>query len=157
LKGQDGLPYLPGKSLKGHLRESTNWLKGVIPGVDDDWQSTLLGSASSNDDAVTSKKASLFISNAFMHPKQSELLLKEKNSTLLFRYLSSTSINDYGVANDQSLRNIEVAVPLDLFGLISGVEQKDVDLLRLAFGAIKNLGAGKTRGLGKCKIELIIT
>lgn len=159
LKDAAGLPYLPGKSLKGYLRESTNWLKNSLPGFDDQWQERILGSPTNwQEGSAVGEKSSLFISNAQVHPQQASLL-QEKNSSeaALYRYLSSTAINEDGVAVEQSLRTIEVAVPLDLYGFISGVEERDIPQLKLGLQAIKHMGAGKTRGLGKCTIELIST
>ena len=87
----------------------------------------------------------------------------------LFHGLASTAIDEEGTARTASLRNIEVAVPLRMEAEITLAPKNaghqslddgsDVDglwlqVLREAAPLIGGIGAGRTRGLGRCHVSL---
>ncbi len=139
VKDSDGLPYLPGKTLKGLVREMTELL-------DNTKAKTIFGDEGSNI-------AKSYFSNATLDEDTISHLVN--NPTLkkhLFDKVTSTKIGENGIAIDKSLREIEVVVPLLLSGTI---ECEDEELITQALGMIKQIGLNRNRGLGRCKIEVV--
>lgn len=139
VKDSDGLPYVPGKTIKGLVREMTE----------------LLDSAKSKkifgDEG--SQIARSYFSNATLDKDTINHLIA--NPTLkkhLFDKVTSTKIDEKGLAVDKSLREIEVVVPLSLTGTIECEEQ---ELITQALSMIKQIGLNRNRGLGRCKVEVI--
>lgn len=139
VKDSDGLPYLPGKTLKGLVRE-------MVELLDNTKAKTIFGYKGSNI-------ANSYFSNATLDEDTATHLIS--NPTLkkhLFDKVTSTKIGENGIALDKSLREIEVVVPLLLSGTI---ECEDEELITQALGMIKQIGLNRNRGLGRCKIEVI--
>lgn len=139
VKDSDGLPYLPGKTLKGLVKE-------MVELLDNTKVKEIFGDEGSNI-------ASSYFSNATLDEDTINHLVND--STLkkhLFDKVTSTRIGENGIAVDKSLREIEVVVPLLLSGTI---ECEDEELITQALGMIKQIGLNRNRGLGRCKIEVI--
>jgi len=139
VKDSDGLPYLPGKTLKGLVKEMVELLDNTKVKI-------IFGDEGS-------KIANSYFSNATLDEDTSSYLIN--NPTLkkhLFDKVTSTQIGENGIAVDKSLREIEVVVPLLLSGTI---ECEDEELITQALGMIKQIGLNRNRGLGRCKIEVI--
>ncbi|HEX9732077.1 MAG TPA: RAMP superfamily CRISPR-associated protein [Thermoanaerobaculia bacterium] len=74
---------------------------------------------------------------------------------LLFRSLASTRVDRHGVATDQSLREVEVALPMVLNALIEGpADERWPRALAAALPLIRALGSGRNRGLGRASFKL---
>jgi len=139
VKDSDGLPYLPGKTLKGLVKE-------MVELLDNSKVKIIFGDEGS-------KIANSYFSNATLDEDTTNYLIN--NPTLkkhLFDKVTSTQIGENGIAVDKSLREIEVVVPLTLSGTI---ECEDEELITQALGMIKQIGLNRNRGLGRCKIEVI--
>ena len=139
VKDNYGLPYLPGKTLKGLIKEAVEIL-------DSSKVKSIFGDEGSSI-------ANSYFSNATLDEDTISYLVN--NPTLkkhLFDKFASTQIGENGIAVDKSLREIEVVVPLVLSGII---ECEDEDLITQALGMIKQIGLNRNRGLGRCKIEVI--
>lgn len=152
IKDKDGLPYVPGKTIKGLLREAVDV---ISPGKGNYWFGT------EESGFGVGIKSSLFFSNAVMLDEEREPIVKNKVSEYMYRTISSTAIDDNGIAKDNSLRKIQVTVPCELKGEIiimvekSEEQEKELeDIFSKAFQYIKRLGVGRNRGLGRCTIEL---
>ncbi len=139
VKDSDGLPYLPGKTLKGLVKE-------MVELLDNSKVKEIFGDKGSNI-------ASSYFSNATLDEDTANYLI---NNPILKKHLfdkvTSTQIGENGIAVDKSLREIEVVVPLLLSGTI---ECEDEELITQALGMIKQIGLNRNRGLGRCKIEVI--
>ena len=153
IKDKDGLPFVPGKTIKGLLREAVDVI-APEKGID------LFGTEESG--VETGFISSLFFSNVVMLDEEREPIVKNKVSEYMYRTISSTAINDNGIAKDNSLRKIQVTVPCELKGEIivmtekSEEQEKELkDIFSKAFQYIKRLGVGRNRGLGRCTIELM--
>jgi len=74
----------------------------------------------------------------------------------LYAQLSSTKIEDTGIASDMSLRKIEVAVPLKLTATVSTADYDGEWLQALIKAAplVRSLGAHRSRGLGRTTLEV---
>ncbi len=122
IKDKIGLPFIPGKTLKGLLKEAAE----VIFGTDSEFYKKCFGSEptiTENDGSGNCSKGECYFSNAELSlvVKKEFVGLQKLPVETLYRKISSTAIDDNGVAIKHSLRKIEVAAPLTLYAEISGV------------------------------------
>ena len=158
-KTRDGLPYLPGRTIKGLLREAAE----VIHELDED----LVGSAFIRDvfgqhpgeesaEGPAPAPAVCFFTNATL-PERVSNHLRQDDKRHLYQVLAATRIDAKGLAAHGTLRQLEVTVPLTLFATIeyfpekAGYEQQ----LQYCFQWIKRIGLNRSRGLGRCKFSLV--
>ncbi len=150
IRDADGLPFLPGRTVKGLLRDAVLVL---FP----EQQKTeafkrTFGISADKDDRVA---AHTFFSNARMFAEERKAILEEHGLLPhLFKAVSRTAIDDHGIALEHSLRRMEVVVPCQLEGEILHVEAEMVDVLADAMAYIKRLGTGRHRGLGRCTLSV---
>jgi len=133
-----GLPFIPGKTLKGHIREMAETLNK------NEFVDTCFGVSK---DGVE-KEGECYFSNATIEENISKEL-----APYLFKTISSTQIGDNGLAVTGSLREIEVVVPITLYACIENCENEE--LMKNAFSQVKRMGLNRTRGLGRCEITLV--
>ena len=152
IKDKQGMPYIPGRTMKGLLRDAASNLhdndidKGkvidAIFGVSGDKEGHRTGSA--------------FFSNAVLRPVEYEYILANGLTEYLFQSFASTSIDENGIARNATLRKIETVVPCKLVGEIINVPE-DEDAKRMledSMHYIKRLGTGRNRGYGRCDITI---
>lgn len=152
------LPYVPGRSLKGLLRDALLLLEaqdGAAPA----WADRLFGSAPAGEQATRhdSTPGLLAVSDARLPPALAAWLASETgrpHRRSLFRRLASTAIDpDTGAARDRSLRGIEVVVPLELECELHGpAELAWPAALERAFPLVRAVGAHRHRGFGRCTL-----
>lgn len=137
VRDEYGFPYVPGKTIKGLIRENIEYL-------DSTKVTKIFG-------AEGSKIADSYFSNATLdnttrdHLRANPLLVKH-----LFDKVTSTKIGSNGIAEDKTLREIEVVVPLSLEGTI---ECDDEEIIKSAMAMIKQMGLNRNRGLGRCQVS----
>jgi CRISPR/Cas system CSM-associated protein Csm3 (group 7 of RAMP superfamily) len=152
IKDKNNLPYLPGKTIKGLLKDVFEDFKEVQSDLlSTDFINTYFGEFDSENNK--SQQGSLFFSNATVSQKEQDEISLEMSS-FLYKNIASTKIDDKGVAVNASLRTIEVCIPIHLEGEIQGVEAQDKPTFEIAFKYLRHLGASRNRGLGRCKIEI---
>ncbi|CZE45794.1 RAMP superfamily CRISPR-associated protein [Campylobacter geochelonis] len=135
------LPYLPGKTIKGLLRE-------ICTLLDKEKSKHIFGEKDNT-------QAKSYFSNATLKPEQIKYL--KANPSLikyLFSHITQTRIDEKGVAVDNSLRTTEVVIPLELFGEIK-CDSNDTELITKGLKSIKQIGLNRNRGLGRCQIEIV--
>jgi CRISPR/Cas system CSM-associated protein Csm3 (group 7 of RAMP superfamily) len=149
IKDEYGIPYVPGKTIKGLLRYALDEILQVQPNkVNKTEVEVLFGEGGKLSGAA-------FFSNASLveHGDVKDNQLAEH----LFRNVASTQIDDNGVAVDKSLRVMEVCMPVTLSGIIQ-VPQEDIEqtitLLDMAMKWTRAIGVNRNRGLGRCIIQL---
>lgn len=157
-KDPNGMPYVPGKTLKGLIREAVVELTGWENSAEGDFEPSaellkVFGYFSDNKDDMY--KADSFFSNATLPHGEYWQIIKDKNQRYLYQTIASTAIEDEGVARQGSLRTAEVCVPCTLYAMITNVPESFAETISLALSYIKNLGRGRTRGLGRCTIKAI--
>lgn len=167
IKDEQGLPFIPGKTIKGLLREAAVYLSALPAGIPDNFVSDVFGEEQLERAEVIS--SSCFFTNAELSSYLKEQLSLAKNETasidparlekkkaMLFSTLASTAIDHKGQALDQSLRQMEVTVPLTLYGTIAGFPVDDTyeAALKKCLAWIKRLGMNRSRGLGRCVFTL---
>jgi len=138
-RDNNGLPYIPGKTIKGHIKEMAEYLE------DNDFINICFGSSEK-------REGECYFSNATIEEK-----IDKNLSSYLFSTISSTQIDDKGLAVTGSLREIEVVVPLKLFATIdfSDKAQKYKEHMKKALYQVKRMGLNRTRGLGRCEISVV--
>ncbi|MBP5435431.1 CRISPR-associated protein [bacterium] len=150
LKDNDGFPYVPGKTVKGLLRDAAK-----ILGISS--EKKIFGSEKAEDKEKIdeNKQGTAFFSNAELDENVRKALKNDnEKKACLFREIASTKIEQKtGVAQDKSLRKIEVVIPLTLFGTIE-CEEGDDTQIRDCMKFIKRLGMERSRGLGRCKMSV---
>lgn len=172
-----GLPYLPGRSVAGLIREAMEIAEAArrIPAGRTE---TLFGkrsSATAEDPGERGlgrfekdRDGLLEITSAFLggpdpesgagqeweqwaaHPDNAPAI------TELFARLSSTALDDAGQAKHATLRTVEVAVPMTLHAEVSappsaGEWQGD---LETALPLLRAVGSRRSRGFGRCRATL---
>lgn len=170
-RNQDGIPCLPGKTVKGLLRDAvTRWQAflpndgtDALPLVEQLFGKAPVQEALNNDRPKPYMEGFglLRVSDARLEEKECVHLRGNTELTAgLFRNLHATKINaDTGTAQEKSLRGIEVVVPLTLYAEIMEVPGatpvKDwVKQLEPALKLIRAVGAHRTRGLGRAVVTL---
>lgn len=151
LKDNDNLPYVPGKTMKGLVRDALLEMNEVQPeNYNIQEINQLLGSGEAGSETT---RGEAYFSNAAL-PDLERRELTPELSAHLYRNLASTQIAASGVAEGKSLRVMEVCIPVFLEGTVSDVADRHQALLADAFKWIRHLGVNRNRGLGRCKIEL---
>ena len=156
-EGPDGLPRLPGRTLKGLLRdalyraEAWGW-----PDVPAGSTKALFGARTDQDRETTA--GLLRVADATLPTEVAAYLTTEEGKALipgLYRDRFSTAIDPKtGVAAGRSLRGMRVVVPLTLFAPVAEIPGvAPVPDWRKRLGAalplIDAVGAKRTRGLGR--------
>jgi len=156
LKDEVGLPYLPGRTLKGLLREGMRTCEdaGRVPAGTTD---SLFGKHAAIGDPAGSTPGSLRVSDGRLPEAERAWLAAADNAesrAALFDTLASTRLDTNGLAEDHSLRAIELTVPIGLRAEIEGPEDNQwVERLGEAITLVRALGSHRTRGLGRCKMS----
>jgi CRISPR/Cas system CSM-associated protein Csm3 (group 7 of RAMP superfamily) len=152
----NGFPFVPGKTIKGHLREAAEWYCSFHPSSKEMLVSIFgeenVDKKNENAPAVNGGKA--FFSDCYLHPEVVQKALS-KHQALFTQRVYSTAIEKEGVAKKHSLRSMEVAIPISVYGVITNLSEEERAFLATCMGLVKELGAGKTRGLGKCQLTFI--
>jgi CRISPR/Cas system CSM-associated protein Csm3 (group 7 of RAMP superfamily) len=173
----DGLPYLPGRTLKGLFRHASRQLARLEVGsVDAARVDTLFGQGanetnvdgdevpSDSDRGVATRYETTpgklrFSSARLSSAWRAHVRTREGRAVIphLFRVVRSTKLEN-GVADDHTLRSEEVAIPFRLEAEVEAISgeltDEDLEHLRLAGSAIRRVGKHKTRGLGRASITV---
>lgn len=150
LKDKDGLPIIPGKTLKGLFKDGMRDLY-----IDENKIKELLGAE--NDDKSTSE-GKLTFSTARLIDSE-ELLKNKKLIPYLFDTKTATRLDDDKQTIEKSLRKDQVCIPLELEAKITLKEgekltKEEVNTLEDSMDAIKYIGEDRHRGLGNCLVKL---
>ena len=124
LKDELGFAYIGGKTIKGLVKDAMKYIDDKYP----------LNEQFSNLELPVLTKKEI-----------------EKNKEFLYKKISSTAIDsDTKMAKDHSLRDIEVVIPITLYGEIENIGDKEKILKALKL--IKRAGLNRNRGLGRCEV-----
>lgn len=150
IKDKDCLPYVPGKTIKGLVREAVDLLAPEEMKPDD--YKTVFGISG---DKENGSRSSSFFGDATLSVKEHGYIASQKHAQYLYQTISSTAITDEGVADDNTLRKIQVSIPCDLEGDILNVPDSIAESIKNGLKYIKRLGAWRNRGLGRCTFEIL--
>ena len=141
VKDKDGLPYLSGKTLKGLVREMAELLK------EESFVKSCFG-----DEGVD--MGICYFSNATLPSTISKEIKEHNLQERLYDVLASTKIGEKDIAVTNSLREIEVVVPISLEGYIDDLPTEYKEQLIASLKMIKRMGLNRNRGLGRCEITV---
>lgn len=155
LKDENHLPYLPGKTLKGLFREAFQILEDS-ENIPSNTTTKYFGEATTPDnEIINAESGCCFFTNANISKELKNYLLSDTNQRdCLYETISSTKLDDKGMAEDKSLRTIEVCMPVTLSGIIETQDNTSLDYFQKAAGLIRSLGSHRHRGLGRCKVTV---
>lgn len=144
IKDGDGLPFVPGRTIKGLLRDAATEL-----GYAEDCINKVFGKAGER----ANQTGCAFFSNVELPKHEAKEIAKGQLASHLYQTFASTAIDDNGIAKDNSLRRIETVVPCTLYGTIDSIDCTEEKMLKEAMSFIKRMGTGRNRGYGRCKIS----
>ena len=157
IKDKNGLPYIPGKTLKGLLREAAESINGFDKKlVTSKFINVVFGVKSEEGDNNSQKEAKSFFTDAYLS-EDIRLYLTDNHEQklMLYKNIASTKINDDGQAVDHSLRHLQVTIPLELYAEIIDFPEEYKVELENCFAWVKKMGLNRSRGLGRCKLETL--
>ena len=140
-RDDNGLPYIPGKTIKGLIREMAELT------CNKEFVTKCFGSSSDIGECN--------FSNAEIEENTKKTIINNSLQNQLFDEIASTKIDKNGIAESGSLREIEVVVPISLFGEIKNIPDVYKQEMINAIKKVKRMGLNRNRGLGRCKIEII--
>lgn len=161
IKDHKNLPFIPGKTLKGLLREAAENLQELKGTPDTGFLKEVFGMEPlKNGNPEKSEEGKVHFTNAELsNGMKKEVLKTNGNSqnltTYLYRAVSSTAIGENGVAEPHSLRRMQTTIPVILEARILKIDKKFISEIIDCFKWIKRLGQNRNRGLGRCSIEII--
>lgn len=161
VKDSNGIPYIPGKTIKGLLREAIEDIMAFTSEYDD--KRSLIkqtfgffdGKTDGDDGRADMIRGTAHFSNAQLSEAERNAIAENHLQVHLLRTVASTALDSNGLARKGSLRRMEVGVPCTLEGKITGVPEKLKDLFEKAMCYVKRLGQNRNRGLGRCKFSIL--
>jgi len=177
IRDSDGLPYLPGKTIKGLLKKAmktaalargesldqvTQLLGSDVPGTDEaqdgDEQAQKL-----EEGRFRTTAGSLWFGSATLPRTWTDWVRSSPAEGAmpvlaeLFRSVASTSIDERGVAREHTLRVSEVAVPMTLRAPVRSLDPNHseaswIPLVESALPYLRSLGVRRRRGYGRVKV-----
>ena len=156
-KNEDGLPVIPGKTVKGLLREAAKEMNKLDASlITNDFILSVFGKGTEKED-LEEKAAQSFFSNLTLSENLSKAIITNNRQEALYHVLASTAIEENGQAKEGSLRQLEVTIPLSLYGVIENVPNIPTYEAQLVhcFNWVKQLGLNRNRGLGRCQFSIV--
>lgn len=153
MRDVEGLPTIPGRTLRGLLREAVTLL--------DECEHTnhadrMFGTRKEKNDTALAGDGTLRIGNALVVSEIAALCTDVESRADLFASIRRTALDTKTrSAKTGSLREMEVAIAgLELVAEVDIYDDADLQLLAFASGLVRSLGHSRSRGLGRCRIEL---
>lgn len=155
VKDQNGLPFIPGKTIKGLVREAMEDIMSYRSFSNIDEKSDFIKAFGFFDkDNDKKERGDMFFTNAKLSEPESKAIIAQNAARFLYNSVACTAIDDNGIADDHSLRKTEVVVPCVLEGEIINVPKALEQEIENALKYIKRLGQNRNRGLGRCSITV---
>jgi len=174
-KDEHDIPYASGKTIKGLVREMALEL-----GLDCDFLDRCFGTTSDKKDKCYKKEpktkdkdgkqiyTKCYFANAILDKTTYKEIEANNLQNNLYDVIAFTKIGrkdkfdkngkqieKKDIAVDDSLREIEVVIPMTLKGEILDIpSQEDFDRLEKSLKMIKRMGLNRNRGLGRCIVEV---
>lgn len=148
------LPYIPGRQVRGLLRDAVRRLDELDPDGPQMESDLFDGPA---DQAIGKSGGLLEVESAHMADPDRSLFAGDAAARAeLFTALSSTRIDERGVAAERTLRREEVAIPMRLEASVTALPGASLnwrETLIEAAALIEGVGAKRTRGLGRVIVD----
>jgi CRISPR/Cas system CSM-associated protein Csm3 (group 7 of RAMP superfamily) len=159
-KDENEFPYIPGKTLKGLLRGAAQSIFSLHPElVSKEFIEDVFGEKPRQkalDEETPTKEALSFFSNATLSSLLQESIGKPEKD-LLYQVVTSTKIDKSGQADNGSLRQMEVTIPLTVYARIEQFPDKEgyEKELQTCMQFVKKMGLNRSRGLGRCQLTIL--
>ena len=153
IKDVDNLPYIPGKTIKGLVREAVEEIGSFDTSIDQQKILQTFGSAYDKPEE-SQMPGCLFFHNAVLKEELRKEIKERKLYKYLYRSIASTAIDKDGVAEEHTLRKMETTVPCELEGEILEVPDDFDQVVEKGLKFVKRLGQNRNRGLGRCIITV---
>jgi CRISPR/Cas system CSM-associated protein Csm3 (group 7 of RAMP superfamily) len=158
VKDAAGLPYIPGRTIKGLLREAVCRAEEltVIPaGVTE----KLFGTPPRTVTRFETNAGLLQFESATLGAEMARWAAEPGNRAALaglYHQVASTRIDEHGLAQDETLRRIEVTIPVTLHATITGPDEQVewLPVLAKASKLIRGIGSHRHRGLGRVSVRI---
>ena len=121
------MPFVPGKTIKGLVREAVEDIRNLRGKNTDDLVDTF---GFFDKDPLTAKKGSVFFTNAELAKTEYDAIVSNDASRFMYRDIACTAIDDKGIAKEHSLRKMQVVVPCSVYGEIIKVPDGMADEIR---------------------------
>ena len=95
-----------------------------------------------------------YFANATLDEATHKEIVTNRLQNNLYDVIAFTKVED-GIAVDNSLREIEVVIPMRLYGEILDVPKNNYQNLVKSLKMIKRMGLNRNRGLGRCEFKEI--
>lgn len=165
IKDKKGLPYIPGRTLKGLLKEAAVEIESLV-GSNNDFIKTVFGVPSAKfenpadvidpEEHERTQQGKCFFSNARLSSKLYNASIENNLAPFYYRAISMTAIDSKkGIAEKHSLRRMQTTIPCVLEAEIANVNNNYETQIESCFKWIKRLGQNRNRGLGRCQFEMI--
>lgn len=152
IKNKDQLPFVPGKTIKGLLREAIEEIHRLSDNKERSNIEKALGffEKDKKNNEVRSVRSDCFFEDAALPTNLASAIKQNETSRFLYRTIASTQIDENGTAKDNSLRKMQVTIPVKLQGRILNVPNEFEQDIKQGLQYIKRLGVNRNRGLGRC-------
>lgn len=150
IKDKNELPFIPGKTLKGLIREAVEDYVSLSGCLTDAAITNAFGLPANPDDTNENQPGSAFFTNGTLNDKEATAIVTNKAQHFLYNNVSSTAIGKDGIALDHSLRSIQTVVPCTLCAMIYDIPDDVAAILGKSLGLIHHIGVNRSRGLGRC-------
>ncbi len=158
-KDKEGFPYIPGKTLKGLLRDAAEQLADFNHSiVNAKFTDEIFGIKPSKDSETSggiNGKMPCFFTNAYLDQTLASTIIQKSQMADLYAIHASTAIEENGLAKKNTLRHIEVTVPIILYAKILEVPDDKITGFHACLAMVKRMGTSRTRGLGRCQLTII--
>jgi len=156
IRNRDGLPFIPGKTLKGLLRDAAENLKEIHIQDNVQWEEFITTVFGTREGAAQPgfRSSCCFFSDGIPGDDLQRVLREEPFLVPhLYRTLASTSITDKGLAKKATLRVKEAVIPLTLHAEIKGFPDDGGEKEKIikCMQWVKRLGVCRNRGMGRCQ------
>lgn len=160
-KDDNGLPYIPGKTIRGLFSEHLKLLCDTL--YTDSSEIAEKGIDKIVTMGENQYSFNCHFSNVTLSKEEQDAINQQGLAQWAFETVSQTAINDYGSAKSHSLRTIEVAVPITLYGSINSMAQTStvqfnnhqIDFISNCGKMVRRLGYKRNVGLGRCQFSLL--
>lgn len=154
IKDKNKMPYIPGKTLKGLIREAVEDYATLSGKLSDVIINKTFGLESDADNADENISGSAFFTNATLDSRESAAIVGNNAQEYLYNKVSSTAIGEDGIAEEHSLRCMETVVPCTLHAAIYDLPDEVAEIIGLSLGMIHHIGLNRSRGLGRCDFKI---
>lgn len=154
IKNRDGMPYIPGKTLKGLIREAVEDYSSLSNTLSEEMLNKTFGLPASTNGTDKKINGTAFFTNAELNEKETGAIVGNNAQRYLFNNISSTAIGKDGIAKEHSLRCIETVVPCTLYAEIYNLPDNVAKIVEKSIGLIHHIGLNRNRGLGRCDIKI---